>query len=664
MKIGVPNWRIRRQIVEQIRPSVQFRSIRQTAAAEPPDILSDYDVRLIREGKHTTLYRRLGAHLTQQAGTPGVRFAVWCPNAERVSVVGDFNRWDRAATPMELDGDHGVWQACVPGLGEGTLYKYAVCAAGGNWMERADPFAFGTELRPATASVVRNLAGYSWNDEQWMNHRSRWQASNRPMSVYEVHLGSWMPAPDGQQFPTYRQIADRLVPYVQDMGYTHIELMPMCEHPFDGSWGYQTTGYFAPTSRFGTAHDFMYFVDSCHQHGIGVILDWVPGHFPRDGFALAGFDGTCLYEHDDWRRGEHPHWGTKIFNHGRDEVRSFLMSSAMFWCDAYHIDGFRVDAVASMLYLDYGRESGQWVPNCYGGNGNLEAISFLRDFNQYVHTYYPGVLTIAEESTAWPNVSRPANNGGLGFSMKWNMGWMNDTLRYFRRDPVHRRYHQNDLTFSMLYAWTEDFVLPLSHDEVVHGKGSLLEKMSGDDWQKFASLRLLLAYMFAHPGKKLLFMGNDLGMWQEWNHTRPLDWNLLQWEPHAGVNRLVRDLNHLYQHEPALHGLDFAPNGFEWIDCSDADNSVLSFIRRGRNADQFLVAAANFTPVVRGPYRIGVPGAGKYREVLNTDSEVYWGANVGNLGSVSAQNIPHHGRLHSLEIVLPPLALVLFKPVG
>jgi 1,4-alpha-glucan branching enzyme len=664
MKTSVPNWRIRRQLVEQVRPSVQFRSLRQQAVSEPPDILSDYDVRLIREGKHTTLYRRLGAHLSQSGNVRGVRFAVWAPNAERVSVVGDFNEWRRTANPMELDGSHGVWQAFVPQLSDGSLYKFAIRTAHGEWLEKGDPFAFGTEMRPATASVVRNLTGYSWSDEAWMSHRSRWQAGNRPMSVYEVHLGSWMAAPKGRQFPNYRELADRIVPYVKQMGYTHVELMPICEHPLDASWGYQTTGYFAPTSRFGRPQDFMYFVDTCHQNGIGVILDWVPGHFPRDGFGLANFDGTCLYEHQDSRRGEHPHWGTKIFNHGRDEVRSFLLSSAMFWCDAYHIDGFRVDAVASMLYLDYGREQGQWMPNCFGGNGNLEAISFLRDLNHYVQSYYPGVLTIAEESTAWPNVSRPPSTGGLGFSMKWNMGWMNDTLRYFRRDAVHRRFHQNDLTFSMLYAWSEDFILPFSHDEVVHGKGSLLGRMPGDDWQKFASLRLLLGYMFAHPGKKLLFMGNDLGLWNEWNSDRPLDWNLLRWAPHAGVNRLVQDLNRLYQHEPALYGLDFSAQGFEWIDCSDADNSVLSFVRRGREPEQTIVVVANFTPVVRGPYRIGVPAAGSYREVLNTDAAIYWGSNVGNLGSVAAQNVPCHGRPNSLEIVLPPLSLVMFKPTA
>jgi 1,4-alpha-glucan branching enzyme len=661
MKTGIPNWRVKRQLVEQIRPSVQFRSLERQAACEPPDILSDYDLRLIREGKHTTLYRRLGAHLAQHHGKRGVRFAVWAPNAERVSVIGDFNLWDPAQSPMQLSGDHGVWQAFVPDLTEGSLYKFAVCGTGGHWMEKADPFAFGTECRPATASIVRHLAGYSWNDEQWMNHRSRWQASGRPMSVYEVHLGSWLNDTAGGR-PNYRELAQRLVAYVRDMGYTHVELMPISEHPFDGSWGYQTTGYYAPTSRFGTPHDFMYFVDCCHRHGIGVILDWVPGHFPRDGFALANFDGTALYEHADARRGEHPHWGTKIFNHGRNEVRSFLLSNAMFWCDAYHIDGFRVDAVASMLYLDYGREAGGWVPNRFGSNGDLEAIAVLRDFNHYVQTYYPGVLTIAEESTAWPNVSRPTASGGLGFSMKWNMGWMNDTLRYFRRDPVHRRHHLNDLTFSMLYAWSEN-ILPFSHDEVVHGKGSLLSKMPGDDWQKFASLRLLLAYMFAHPGKKLLFMGDDLGMWHEWCHEQPLDWSLLQWAPHAGVNRLVRDLNRLYQQEPALHGLDFDSSGFEWVDCSDADNSVISFIRRGHN-DKLIVAAANFTPVVRGPYRIGVPHNGCYREILNTDSKAYWGTNVGNLGYVRAQNIPCHGRPDSFEIVLPPLALVIFKPVN
>ncbi|MBI3464994.1 MAG: 1,4-alpha-glucan branching protein GlgB [Planctomycetes bacterium] len=629
-----------------------------------PDTTVTIDTNTPGASQSHEVHRRLGAHLTQQGRERGVRFAVWAPNAERVNVIGDFNGWNTDANPMQLSGDHGVWHTFVPDLAEGALYKYAVHARGGQRLEKADPFAFGSELRPATASVVRDLTKHSWNDEQWMSHRHRWQAADRPMSIYEVHLGSWMSPRDGQPFPNYRELAHELVRYAQKMGYTHLELMPIGEHPFDASWGYQSTGYFAPTSRFGTPADFMYFVDYCHQHSIGVILDWVPGHFPRDGFALAGFDGTCLYEHHDARLGFHPHWGTLIFNHGRDEVRSFLLSSAMFWCENYHLDGFRVDAVASMLYLDYGREAGGWVPNRHGGNGNLEAMEFLRDFNELVHQYYPGVLTIAEESTAWPNVSRPADSGGLGFSMKWNMGWMNDTLRYFRREPVHRRWHQNDLTFSMLYAWSENFILPFSHDEVVHGKGSLLARMPGDDWQKFAGLRLLLGYMFAHPGKKLLFMGNDLAMWHEWNDRQPLDFGLLNHEPHAGVNRLVQDLNRLHQHEPALHELDFAPEGFEWVDCSDADNSAFAFIRRAKNRDDFILAIANFTPVVRHGYRIGVPESGFYREVLNTDAADYWGSGVGNKGGVWAQPVPCHGRGQSLELALPPLSLLLLKPSG
>ncbi len=662
MKTSVPNWRRRRSIVENTRPSLQFRGRCASTSPAPIDVLSDYDVRLIREGNHTTLYRRLGAHRVQHAGRADVRFAVWAPNAERVSVIGDFNGWDRDATPMELGGDHGVWSRLVGGLGDGSLYKFAVRAAGGQWVEKADPFAFATELRPAAASVVCDLA-YSWSDDEWMSHRHRWQAAERPMTIYEVHLGSWMRRSDNSAgFPNYRELAEKLVPYLVEMGYTHVELMPITEHPFDGSWGYQTTGYFAPTSRFGTPHDFMYFVEHCHQHGIGVILDWVPGHFPRDGFGLANFDGTSLFEHADPRQGEHPHWGTKVFNHGRNEVRSFLLSSAMFWCDKYHIDAFRVDAVASMLYLDYGRESGEWLPNRYGQNGNLEAMDFLRSFNHLVQTCYPGVLTIAEESTAWPGVSRPASAGGLGFSMKWNMGWMNDTLRYFRRDLIHRRFHQNDLTFSMIYAWSENFILPFSHDEVVHGKGSLLDKMPGDDWQKFANLRLLLGYMFGHPGKKLLFMGDDLALWREWDHTRPIDWDALKYAPHAGVNRLVQDLNRLYQRESSLHGRDFAPEGFEWIDCTDADNSVLSFVRRAKDPADFLVVVANFTPVVRGPYRVGVPAPARYRELLNSDSRVYGGSNVGNLGFVHAKPIACHGRPYSIEIGLPPLGILFFKP--
>ncbi len=665
MKTSVASWRLKRLIIEQARPSLQNRQPRHRTA-ELPAILSDHDLRLIRDGKHTSLYRRLGAHHTRRGQERGVRFAVWAPNAQRVSVIGDFNGWNRNATPMELGGEHGVWHAFAPGIADGSLYKFAVESDGGHWMEKSDPFAFGCELRPSTASVVRDLHRHAWNDEEWMGHRHRWQAAQRPMSIYEVHLGSWLPASASgsgdRLFPNYRDLAHALVAYAREMGYTHVELMPITEHPLDASWGYQTTGFFAPTSRFGSPQDFMYFVDYCHQNGIGVILDWVPGHFPRDGFGLAGFDGSSLYEHHDPQQGEHPHWGTKIFNHGRNEVRSFLLSSAMFWCDQYHVDGFRVDAVASMLYLDYGRELGQWQPNRFGGNGNIEAMAFLRDFNQLVHTYYPGVLTIAEESTAWAGVSHPASTGGLGFSMKWNMGWMNDTLRYFRREPIHRRFHQNDLTFSGLYAWSENFVLPFSHDEVVHGKGSLLSKMPGDDWQKFASLRLLLAYTFAHPGKKLLFMGNDLAPWHEWNHQQPVDWSLLDHAPHAGVNRLVRDLNRLYNQESSLHELDFAPEGFEWIDCSDADSSVLSFIRRGKSRDDFIVAAANFTPRVRGSYRVGVPAAGQYTELLNTDSASYWGTNVGNLGVVSTQSISHNGRAQSIEIVLPPLALLLFCP--
>ncbi|MBI5197939.1 MAG: 1,4-alpha-glucan branching protein GlgB, partial [Nitrospirae bacterium] len=547
---------------------------------------------------------------------------------------------------------------------EGTIYKFEIRSRSHGYIaQKSDPYAFYAEVRPKSASIVHALDRYVWQDRTWMEKRSRQDDLHKPMSIYEVHLGSWMRAPEeGNRFLTYRELADRLIPYVQEMGFTHLQLMPICEHPLDASWGYQTVGYFAPTSRSGTPEDFMAFMDACHQKGIGVILDWVPAHFPRDGHGLGRFDGTALYEHADPRKGEHQDWGTLIFNYGRNEVRNFLLSNALFWLDKYHVDGLRVDAVASMIYLDYSRKSGEWIPNMYGGNENLEAIDFLKKFNEKVHQDHPGILTIAEESTAWPGVSRPTYLGGLGFSLKWNMGWMHDILRYFSKESVHRKYHHHDLTFGLLYAFTENFVLPLSHDEVVHGKRSLLDKMPGDFWQRFANLRALYGFMFGHPGKKLLFMGGEFGQWDEWNHDRSLDWHLLQYEPHRGLQRYVKDLNHLYRSQPALYEVDFQWNGFEWIDFHDAENSAISFLRRARNPEDLIVFVCNFTPVPRKNYRIGVPAPGFYREILNSDSDLYWGSNMGNAGGVWAEPRPYQGRPYSVLLTLPPLSVLMLKP--
>jgi 1,4-alpha-glucan branching enzyme len=530
-------------------------------------------------------------------------------------------------------------------------------------IDKTDPFGFFAELPPRTASIVQPLGAYSWNDGDWMEKRHKNDVLDKPISVYEVHLGSWRKSQGGVHgWMNYRDLAHQLVQYCQEMGFTHIELLPVSEHPFTGSWGYQTVGYFSVTSRYGTPEDFMYFVDHCHQHGIGVIIDWVPAHFPKDGHGLRRFDGSALFEHEDPRQGEHPDWGTMIFNYGRHEVRNFLISNALFWLDKYHIDGLRVDAVASMLYLDYSRKEGEWIPNAYGGRENLDAIHLLREFNTEVHSQFPGALTIAEESTAWPGVSRPIEHGGLGFSLKWNMGWMNDTLRYMRHDPIHRQYHHNELTFSLIYAFTENFSLPLSHDEVVHGKGALIAQMAGDLWQKFANLRLLYSYMWTHPGKKLLFMGSELAQWHEWNYDSELQWDLLQWETHRGIQRLVGDLNRLVQNEPALHEIDFEGSGFEWIDCMNSYDSVLGYIRKGKNPDDFLVVCCNFTPVVRD-YRMGVPRGGYYQEIFNSDSAYYAGSNVGNYPGLNADsNLPHHGRPASIWVKLPPLATVVFKP--
>jgi 1,4-alpha-glucan branching enzyme len=624
--------------------------------------LTDFDKYLLGEGTHERAYEKMGAHLATVGGKKGVHFAVWAPNAHSVYVMGDFNNWEE--THGMNSSDSGVWTLFIPGLEEYTVYKYRIVSQDGQRYDKADPYGFAMEQRPRTASVVVDLDRYQWGDGEWVNNRASRQALNTPMSIYEVHLGSWRKKTDdqwGTRYLTYRELADELLPYVVQLGFTHIELMPIAEHPLDASWGYQVLGFFSPTSRFGDPQDFMYFVDQCHQHNIGIILDWVPAHFPKDGAGLNYFDGTHLYAHQDPRKGEHMDWGTMIFNYGRNEVRAFLISNALFWIDKYHIDGLRVDAVASMLYLDYSRQEGEWVPNEYGGRENLAAISFLRKMNEVVHGVFPGVLTVAEESTAWPMVSRPTYMGGLGFSLKWNMGWMHDTLNYMSKDPVHRKYHHNDMTFSLLYAFNENFVLPLSHDEVVHGKGSLVNKMSGDEWQKFANLRAFLGYMWAHPGKKLLFMGNEFAQWQEWNFANSLEWVALQAPNHQGVQRFVQDLNQVYHNEPALYEDDFEWTGFTWIDANDSNNSVFSFIRKAKSTDEFIVVISSFTPVVRYDYRIGVPVPGYYREILNSDSEYYWGSNVGNASGRHTDDVTMHGHPHSLSLTLPPLATIMLK---
>ncbi len=597
-------------------------------------------------------------------GTPGCYFAVFAPNAVRVSVIGEFNGWNKESHPLSARAQSGIWEGFVPGVGVGSVYKYHVVSRyGGYRVDKADPFARRSEVPPRTGSIVDEL-DFTWGDADWMKDRSGRQKPSAPLSIYEVHLGSWRRAPEGNRPLTYREIAPQLADYVRRMGFTHVELLPVMEHPFYGSWGYQVTGYFAPTSRYGSPEDFQYLIDSLHREGIGVILDWVPSHFPSDEHGLVYFDGTHLYEHADPRQGFHPDWGSSIFNYGRNEVRSFLFSSASFWLEAYHADGLRVDAVASMLYLDYSRKAGEWVPNPYGGRENLDAISFLRRLNEHVQTAHPDVLTIAEESTAWPGVCRPAHLGGLGFDMKWDLGWMNDTLRYMEQDPIHRKYHHGELTFRPLYAYSENFLLPLSHDEVVHGKGSLLSKMRGDDWQKFANLRLLLAYLFTVPGKKLLFMGGEFAQRAEWNHDTSLDWHLLEYLSHAGVQRWVADLNRLYHSEAALHELDFEPAGFEWVDCHDSDHSVLTLIRKGRASEDRVLGAFNFTPVPRHDYRVGVPSGGFWKELANSDAALYGGSGLGNLGGVQAVPVAAHGRPWSLDLTLPPLAAVFFKGPG
>ena len=629
-----------------------------------PDVrlLTDYDLYLFGEGNHTRIYDKLGAHPMTLDGVEGVHFAVWAPNANRVSVVGDFNGWDGVRHRMQVRGATGVWEAFVPDAHVGTRYKFEIHPRGEGYFLKSDPYGFAFELPPASASIVSD-SRYEWQDAEWMQRRSGESSwFEKPMAVYEVHLGSWARIPEeSNRYLTYDELADRLIEYVHEMGYTHLELLPVMEHPFSGSWGYQVTGFYAPTSRFGTPAQFKRFVDKCHRAGVGVILDWVPGHFPKDAFALAKFDGTALYEHQDPRQGEHRDWGTLIFNYGRNEVRNFLLANALFWLEEFHVDGLRVDAVASMLYLDYSRQHGQWVPNRFGGRENLEAIDFVRQMNTLTHAQQPGSITIAEESTSWPSVSRPTYVGGLGFTYKWNMGWMNDILEYFRQDPIHRRWHHNKITFSMMYAFSENFMLPFSHDEVVHGKGSMFGKIPGDDWQKAATLRALYGFMYAHPGKKLMFMGCEFGQGREWNYDRSLDWHLLHQPLHAGLQRFVADLNRVYTSERAMYEQDFTPAGFTWIDCNDNENSVVSLMRRDKDGGS-VVALFNFTPVPRDGYRIGVPFSGAYNELINSDSEAYGGSNLGNAGVVFTEDIASHGFDQSLRLAIPPLSFLLLKP--
>ncbi|HTY53801.1 MAG TPA: 1,4-alpha-glucan branching protein GlgB [Candidatus Binataceae bacterium] len=621
--------------------------------------LGELDLHLWAEQKHQRIWDKLGAHVREIDGVRGIGFAVWAPNAAGVSVVGDFNNWDGRLHMMRMLGSSGVWEVFVPELAPGEIYKYEIRTADHHLILKSDPFAQATECPPATASKVYQ-SSYRFKDNVWMAERARRDPLHSPAVIYEVHLGSWRQAGPRQPL-TYRQLAEQLADYVSDLGFTHVEFMPVMEHPFGGSWGYEVTGYYAPTARYGTPDDFRFLVDTLHQRGIGVILDWAPAHFPSDAFALGRFDGTALFEHIDPRQGFHPEWNTYIFNFGRNEVRSFLLGSAHYWLDEFHVDGLRVDAVSSMLYLDYGRNHGEWIPNMYGGNENLEAISFLKELNQQIYARHPGVMMIAEESTAWAGVSRPVYVGGLGFGFKWDMGWMHDTLEYFSKEPIHRRYHHRDLTFGFLYAWFENFILPLSHDEVVYGKRALLDKMPGDRWQKFANLRSLFGYMWARAGKKVLFMGGEFGQWYEWQHDYSLDWHLLEGADHRGVQNLVRDLNRIYRAEPALWERDHDPSGFQWIDANNTDENVIAFMRISPSTGRRIVCVGNFSPVVRTSYRVGVPVPGLYREILNTDAEIYGGSNKGNAGAVMAENQPWHGLPFSLKLILPPLATVWFE---
>ncbi|HSX52277.1 MAG TPA: 1,4-alpha-glucan branching protein GlgB [Cellvibrio sp.] len=621
--------------------------------------LGDIDIHLFAEGQHWNIYQHLGANLRTVDGIEGVLFATWAPNAERISVVGDFNDWDGRQHPMRVRGGSGLWEVFIPGIKPEALYKFEIRnRTTGAVFLKSDPYGQAFEMRPQTGSIVKAPSSYEWQDGDWMDKRAHWDWQASPLSIYEMHLGSWRRGWAGE-FMNYRELAHQVVDYIKPLGFTHIEIMPVSEHPLDDSWGYQTTGYYAPTSRFGTPDDFRYFVDYLHRHGIGIILDWVPAHFPKDAHALARFDGSALYEHEDPRLGEHRDWGTLIYNYGRNEVRNFLLANALFWLKEYHLDGLRVDAVASMLHLDYSRKAGEWIPNIHGGNENLEAMAFLQKLNEVCHGQHPGALVIAEESTSWPQVTRPTWVGGLGFSMKWNMGWMHDTLEYISKDPIHRQYHHNQLTFGMMYAFTENFMLPFSHDEVVHGKGSMINKMPGDDWQKFANLRLLYTYLFTYPGTKLLFMGSEFAQWSEWAQSRSLDWNLLDYAPHQGIQTLVKDLNHCYTSMPSLYQRNFRGDGFEWIDCHDSTQSIVSYIRK--SGEDFSIVILNFTPVTRSNYRIGVPVAGAYQEVLNSDSSFYGGSNWGNANPIYSQPVPWMNHQQSLEINLPPLGALILK---
>ncbi len=632
--------------------------------------ISDYDLFLFNQGNHHKTYEKLGCHLMEAEGVKGASFAVWAPSAKRVSVVGSFNQWDGRTHQMRMIGSSGVWEIFIPGLTKGDIYKYEIKTPSDEIYVKSDPYAFFAEKSPKTASVVYDLDNYRWQDALWLDERQNESVFDKPVNIYEVHLGSWKQEPDddpesetGFKPYSYRKLAETLIPYVKDMGYTHLELLPVTEHPYDGSWGYQVTGYFAPTSRFGAPEDFKYFVDTCHKNDIGIILDWVPAHFPKDAHGLARFDGTALYEYADKRKGEHLGWGTHVFNYGRNEVKNFLIANAVYWFDQFHIDGLRVDAVASMLYLDYCREPGEWTPNQYGGRENLEAVEFIKDLNRVVYQYFPNVMMIAEESTSWPMMTKPVHLGGLGFSHKWNMGWMNDFLKYVSLDPIHRKYNQNLLTFSFMYAWSENYVLVLSHDEVVHGKASMLNKMPGDYWQKFAGLRCAYGYFFAHPGKKLLFMGSEYGQFIEWKYKESLDWHLLDYAMHKKMSNYVYDLNHLYKSEKALYEADTTSEGFELIDCKDVDNSIISFIRKGKDWHDMLIFVFNFTPNVHENYRMGAPLSGAYEEIFNSDAEKYGGSNVVNTEIIIAQEIAMHEKPYSIDLRLPPLGAVILRPV-